>query len=247
MTKEEKVKRVRKIAIPVVAAVVLFALWKWLFPGPFAYAGTVEATEVDVPARVASVIAKVEVAEGSEVRKGQPLFRLACEDIGLAARLAEANYRRAEALLKSGSMPQAEYDRARFQRDDALLKRGWCRVSSPVAGTVLYTYFEAGEMVAPGARLATVADLSRVWAVFYVAEPLLARLKPGMKVKGRLPELKGRVFEGRLAHIREKAEFTPKNVQTREERTRLVYGVKVEFDNPDRILKPGMTLEAVLP
>ena len=243
----QKLKRVRMVAVPVAAAVVLFLVWGWLFPGPFTYAGTVEATEVDVPARVASVIATVEVREGQEVRKGQPLYRLACEDIGLSARLAESTFKRAESLYKSGSMPQAEYDQARFRRDDALLKQGWCRVASPVAGTVLYTYFEAGEMVAPGARLATVADLSRVWAVLYVAEPLLAKLKPGMKVKGRLPELKGRVFEGRLAHIREKAEFTPKNVQTREERTRLVYGIKVEFDNPDRILKPGMTVEAALP
>jgi len=92
-----------------------------------------------------------------------------------------------------------------------------------------------------------VADLSRVWAYLYVPEPLLAKLKPGMRVVGRLPEVGDRTFEGRLAHIREKAEFTPKNVQTREERTRLVYGVKVEFANPDRVLKPGMTIEVSLP
>jgi HlyD family secretion protein len=247
MTKEERLKRIRKIVMPVVAAAALFLLWRALFPGPFTYAGTVEATEVDVSARVASVIARVEVAEGTEVRKGQALFRLACEDIGLAARLAESNYRRAESLFKSGSMPQAEYDRARFQRDDALLRQGWCRVASPVTGTVLYTYFEAGEMVAPGARMATVADLSRVWAVIYVAEPLLAKLKPGMKVEGRASGAGSARFPGAVSHIREKAEFTPKNVQTREERTRLVYGVKVEFDNPDRVLKPGMTVEVALP
>jgi HlyD family secretion protein len=57
----------------------------------------------------------------------------------------------------------------------------------------------------------------------------------------------GRVFPGKVAHLREEAEFTPKNVQTQEERSRLVYGVKIHFDNPDGILKPGMTIECVLP
>ena len=54
-------------------------------------------------------------------------------------------------------------------------------------------------------------------------------------------------FDGQIISIRNEAEFTPKNVQTRDERTRLVYGVKVQFQNPTRILKPGMTIEVKLP
>ena len=143
-------------------------------------------------------------------------------------------------------MPQAEFDRIRFLREDSALKTRWLTIRAPLAGTVLNTYFEAGEMVGPGARVATLADLSEVWAWVYVPQPVLASLKLGGPVTGTLPELKGKSFTGRLAEIREKAEFTPKNVQTREERTRLVYGVKVVFPNPDRILKPGMTIEARL-
>jgi len=76
---------------------------------------------------------------------------------------------------------------------------------------------------------------------------MLVRIKPGMAVTGFLPEVKGKKLPGRIARVREEAEFTPKNVQTSEERTRLVYGVKIAFPNPDGLLKPGMTVEVRLP
>ena len=99
----------------------------------------------------------------------------------------------------------------------------------------------------PGMKLLTLADLGEVWAVVYVPQPLLAKLSLDMEVEGVLPELPGKRFKGRVSHIHSEAEFTPKNVQTREERTRLVFGVKVRFPNPDRVLKPGMTVEVRLP
>jgi HlyD family secretion protein len=70
-----------------------------------------------------------------------------------------------------------------------------------------------------------------------------------MKLKGYLPELNSREFDGKIIKINEEAEFTPKNVQTRSERTRLVFGVKVSFfdSNAEEILKPGMTIEVNLP
>jgi HlyD family secretion protein len=76
---------------------------------------------------------------------------------------------------------------------------------------------------------------------------MLARIRPGMAVEGVLPELQGRGFPGAVLKINDEAEFTPKNVQTRAERTRLVFGVKIGFDNPERVLKPGMPIEVTLP
>lgn len=75
---------------------------------------------------------------------------------------------------------------------------------------------------------------------------MLYRLKIGQRITGILPEASDRTFSGRIIKINEEAEFTPKNVQTRAERTRLVYGVKVRFDNPDLMLKAGMTIESAL-
>jgi HlyD family secretion protein len=98
-----------------------------------------------------------------------------------------------------------------------------------------------------GTRLFTVANLDSVWAYIYIPQPLLARIKLGMTVEGALPELKGRAFPGTVLKTSEEAEFTPKNVQTREERTRLVFGIKVGFPNTDHVLKPGMPIEIRLP
>jgi HlyD family secretion protein len=240
------IKRIRIAGGVIAALLIVLVLWRALV-GEFLYAGTVEATEVDISSRVSSVIAALEVKEGDSVRRGAVLVRLACEDVRLAAGLAEANWKRARNLYESGSMPQAEYDRIRYQRDDASVRESWCEITSPLPGVVLDTYHEPGELVGPGTRLMTLADLSEVWCYVYVPQPMLARIKPGMAVTGFLPEVKGKKLPGRVARIREEAEFTPKNVQTREERTRLVYGVKIAFPNPDGLLKPGMTVEVRLP
>jgi len=80
-----------------------------------------------------------------------------------------------------------------------------------------------------------------------VPHDALAALNTGMELKGYLPEAGDREFPGRVSVIQPEAEFTPKNVQTRKERTRLVFAVKVAFPNPDGTLKPGMTVEVKLP
>jgi HlyD family secretion protein len=234
-------------AASALAALCAAAAFRLLSEREFLYAGTVEATEVEICARVSSVISAFPAEEGRPVMKGEALVDLACEDLRLAADIAKKDYDRAVQLRRGGSMPEEAFDRSRYKSDDAALKVAWCSIRSPIDATVLTTYREPGELVNPGTRLLTLADLSEVWAVVYVPQPLLASLRADMPVEALLPEMKGRVFRGRVAHINEEAEFTPKNVQTRQERTRLVFGVKVKFPNPDRLLKPGMTLEVRLP
>lgn len=213
----------------------------------FRYAGTVEATETDLSARISGIIERYGAREGEPVKKGQVIAALDCADLRLAAGIAEADFKRAEELFKSGSVSRENYDRLKYRRDDSALKVDWCSVRSPVDGRLLYAYKEKGELVAPGAKLATVADLSEVWAYIYVPHDMLAKLSAGMEIKGYLPEAGDKEFPGRVSVIYPEAEFTPKNVQTRKERTRLVFAVKVSFPNPGGELKPGMTLEAELP
>ncbi len=212
----------------------------------FRYSGTVEATEIDLSARISGTITAYGTREGDRVKKGQTVADLDCSDARLAAGIAADDFKRAAELFKGGSVSKENYDRLKYRRDDSALKVEWCSIKSPVNGRTLYTYRENGELVAPGTKLATVADLSEVWAYIYVPHDLLARLKPGMEVKAFLPEA-GATFPGRISVIYSEAEFTPKNVQTRKERTRLVYAVKVSFYNPDELLKPGMTVEVQLP
>ncbi|HOX22362.1 MAG TPA: efflux RND transporter periplasmic adaptor subunit [Elusimicrobiales bacterium] len=213
----------------------------------FRYSGTIEATETDLSSRISGVIESYGAREGDTVKKGAVITSIDCDDLRLAAGIASEDFNRAEELFKGGSLSKENYDRLKYKRDDSALKVDWCAVKSPVSGRLLYSYREKGELVAPGTKLATVADLSEVWAYIYVPHDLLAKLKQGMELKGFLPEAGDKEFPGRISVIYSEAEFTPKNVQTRKERTRLVFAVKVSFPNPDEILKPGMTVEVKLP
>jgi HlyD family secretion protein len=239
----------KKILIGVgVAVVVGIAIKLIFFRAIFLYAGTIEATKVDVPARVTSVISKLSVKEGDHVQKAQALLSLSCEDYRLAQQIATQDYDRADRLFRGGSQSKETYDQMKNRKQDADLKVAWCDVTSPLNGVVLNKYHEEGEMVTPGTRLFTLANLREdIYAYIYVPQNLVATLKLGQKLPGYLPELNMQSFDGTITLVSDQAEFTPKNVQTREERTRLIYAIKVAFDNPEEILKPGMTIEVKLP
>jgi len=239
-------KRLIPILLLVGGAAYYFLVYKPAHPA-FTYAGTVEVDEVDVQPGVASPIGSLAVNEGDVVSPGQLLATLSCPDIHVAAGLASSDLKRNEQLYQSGSLAYSNFDHSRFADRDANVKLEWCTVAAPITGTVLTIYRHVGEWARPGEPIMTLADLRSVYAFFYVPQPMLALLKVGQTLPCTLPEMKGRVFQGTLAYIRPDAEFTPKNVQTQEERQILVYGVKVHFDNTDGTLKPGMYIEAQFP
>ena len=123
-------------------------------------------------------------------------------------------------------------------RADATLK-------SPVSGFVTAKLADAGEIVPPGTPIVVVTDLDHAWANVFVDEPLVPRLKLGQKVV--LVTDAGHRLDGTITYISPKAEFTPRNVQTAEERTKLVYRIKVTTDNREGVLKSGMPVEAEIP
>jgi HlyD family secretion protein len=118
-------------------------------------------------------------------------------------------------------------------------------VKSPVAGTVTARLVDLGELLAPRAPVVVVTDLDRAWANVYVDGPVVPRLAIGQTIP--LVTDASQRLEGRITFISPKAEFTPRNVQTAEERTRLVYRIKVTTDNRDGVLKSGMPVEAEIP
>lgn len=243
-------KQTKNILIVIAVLVVIGVAVKLIFfRGEFLYAGTLEGTKVDVSARLPSDIASVAVDEGDHVKSGDVLDKLACEDFLVDQELANINYARNQKLNKAGTVTKEVLDQLLNKKKDADIKVDWCTVKSPVSGTVLSRYHEPGEWVDPGTKLMTLADIKDIWAYIYVPQPAVASLKPGEKLTGILPEMNNKEFTGTILKINDEAEFTPKNVQTRAERTRLVFGVKVSFKgaNEDEILKPGMTIEMKLP
>lgn len=235
----------KKIIAAVAAVLIALVVISLLFfkSTPFRYSGVVEAVEIDVPSRLNEVAEKMHAEEGSVIKKGDTLAEFECKEPRLLLAIAEKEYKRASELLKTNAGSRGNYDLKKHNYDDAALKNSWCKVLSPIDGKVLYKYYREGEFVPAGRKVFTVADMREVDAWFYLPHDALAQLAPGMAVKGYLPET-GKTYEGVISVINDEAEFTPKNVQTRSERTRLVYGVKARFINDEKqTLKPGMTLE----
>ncbi|MDD2540204.1 MAG: efflux RND transporter periplasmic adaptor subunit [Desulfuromonadaceae bacterium] len=117
---------------------------------------------------------------------------------------------------------------------------------TPVQGVVLRKNVEAGETVIAGTPIFTIGDLEHPWVKIYVKENKLGLVKLGQKGEVRVDSYPGKVFTGTVTYISSEAEFTPKNVQTQEERVKLVFGVKVSVDNPHQELKPGMPADVTI-
>ena len=156
---------------------------------------------------------------------------------------AKANY---ELVKKQEKIERAE---ARKLQAEAALRLaetrfGYATLSAPLSGVVLSENVEPGEYVAPGTPVVTVGDLENVWLRAYINETDLGRVKLGQEALITADTYPDNVYRGRVSFIASEAEFTPKNVQTQEERVKLVYRIKIDAANPRMELKPGMPADA---
>lgn len=119
-------------------------------------------------------------------------------------------------------------------------------VISPLAGLVTQKLADAGEILAPRTAIVNVVDLDHAWANIYIDEPLVPRIRLGQPAT-LFTDAGGNGLKGTITFISPKAEFTPRNVQTSEERSKLVYRIKVSVDNAAGVLKQGMPVEADVP
>ena len=142
---------------------------------------------------------------------------------------------------------EAQLAQAKAAADLARLRVADARVAAPLASTLTKRYVEPGESVPTGGLLLTLADLERVRVKVYVTERDLAALKIGGPVEVLADAFPGRPFPGRIARLATEAEFTPRNLQTKEDRVKLVYETRVEVPNPEGALKPGMPVDVRLP
>jgi len=115
---------------------------------------------------------------------------------------------------------------------------------SPVDGVVLVKAADVGEILAPGTTVVTVGDIEHPWLRGYVNETDLGKVKLGSKATVTTDSYPGKVYQGRVTFISSEAEFTPKQIQTQQERVKLVYRVKIEIDNPQHELKSNMPADA---
>jgi HlyD family secretion protein len=169
---------------------------------------------------------------------------------------AEARYREAEARLKSAreqasvieagfrteeiAQARAELVRAEAAQSSAELRVQDTLLKAPSAGVVITRAQEPGAILQPGVTVLTVSLQKSVWVRAYVAGPNLGRLHPGMKVAVYTDSAPGKPYAGKIGYISPQSEFTPKNVETAELRTSLVYRLRVVVENSDDSLRQGM-------
>lgn len=156
-------------------------------------------------------------------------------------KLLQSGYRReavnaARAQLKEA---QAMVESAQVTLDDV-------QVRSPIDGVVTRKHAEAGETIAAGRPVVTVTDVAKPWVRVYIPEREIGRVRLNAPATIKVDAFPERAFEGRVTYVSAQAEFTPKNVQTQEERVKLVFAVNVTAANPDGILKPGMPADVAI-
>lgn len=160
-----------------------------------------------------------------------------------AARVARREVDKLKLDLKALNA-QAEQATAQLRvAEDDLMKS---RLHAPFDGFVTVKDVEEAEYVQPGTPVITLARLDRVWVRTYVPETQLGRVYLGQKAEVMSDTYPGKTYPGTVTFISPEAEFTPKNVQTTEERVKLVFRIKVTLDNPRQELKPGMPVDVVL-
>jgi len=230
--------------------------------------GNVEVTEVHAGFKVPGRVQNLYTDEGRTVIKGEKLAALESAELESMVNQGRASVRNAEAqfeksqkdleryttLHRDGVISSQQMDAAKtlyevavsqLQLSRAALRTADVRMKdavlyAPLNGMVLKKNIEAGETVGVGIVVFTIGDLESPWVKVYVKEDHMGVVKLGQRAEVRIDSFPQKRYEGIVTYISSEAEFTPKNVQTKEERVKLVFGVKVSVKNQNNELKPGM-------
>jgi HlyD family secretion protein len=161
-----------------------------------------------------------------------------------AVKAAEANL--LELKRREQELEARRADEARAKANLALIDTQLAETVavSPCDGVVLVKAADVGEVLAPGTSIVTIGDIDHPWLRGYINETDLGKVKIGSKAKVTTDSYPGKVYNGRVTFISSEAEFTPKQIQTQQERVKLVYRVKIEMENPNRELKSNMPADA---
>ena len=237
--------------------------------------GNVEVTEVNIGFKIPGRVISLYTDEGRMVNKGEKIAELDSAELESVVTQNRASVLNAEAqydkakndferfakLFQDSVISPQQMDTAKTAYDVAAsqlkisragLKTSEVRLQDSVIfatlnGLVLRKNIEAGETVGAGTSIFTVGDLENPWIKVYVKEDKLGLVKLGQAAQITTDSYPGKNYEGNVTYISSEAEFTPKNVQTKEERVKLVFGVKVSVKNVNNELKPGMPADVRIP
>ena len=206
------------------------------------------AQESQALAAVSSAQSQAAAAEANfstaddNYRRNQPLYQSGTISIQSFSQI-ENQMKAAQSQLAASkgmlAQAQAALSLARTQVGNAYIQ-------APVSGVMLEKNIEIGELALPGTPICKLGDIFRPYIKIYLPEKEYGKVKLGQKARISVDSYPGKAFEGTVSTIAGQAEFTPKDIQTKEERTKLVFAVKINLSNPQGELKPGMPADAVI-
>ena len=161
-------------------------------------------------------------------------------------KLAEGNLTKIDAVKQDIEVAAAQINSVNALLNQASIQLDYTQLKSPLDGVVTSRNIEPGESVNPGREVITVSDLARVDLKIFVDETEIGKVRPGQKVDIKVDTFPGKTYTGTVSFISPEGEFTPKIIQTKKERVKLVYLVKVSIVNPNFELKAGMPADAWL-
>jgi HlyD family secretion protein len=184
------------------------------------------------------------LAVASQVHRAEGQYDIAVA--GVAVAKAKLDELKAGPTAEELAVAEALVDQARSAISALETQIEKMTLHSPIAGIVTSRSAHEGEAAIAGATLLSVANLDEVKLTVYIPEDELGRVYLGQQVEVQVDSFPGRVFTGTVCYISQQAEFTPRNVQTEEERVNMVFAVRVRLPNQDHLLKPGMPADAVI-
>jgi HlyD family secretion protein len=251
----------RRPPIPVILIALLVVLgggfWWWTThtssagTGGLTASGEMEAREYQVAPALAGRVTEVRVAEGDSVTQGQELVRLDSEALTLQHEQAEQGVVAAKAAVSSAEEDGSDADvvaaKARLAQARAAVKLAevqlaYASVTAPRDGVVESVITNVGQNAAPGRTLVTVIDPTELFLRVFVPETEIGDVAVGQGATVTTDSSSDQ-YDGTVTHIASQAEFTPNNVQTEEQRVKLVYEVRVKVSDDSGTLKSGMPVE----
>ncbi len=161
-------------------------------------------------------------------------------------KLAEGNLIKIDAIKQDIGVASTQIHAAEASLYQASIQLDYTQLKSPMNGVITSRNIEPGETVTPGREVMTLSDLSRVDLKIFVDETEIGKVKQGQKVDVQVDTFPGKTYTGYVSFISPEGEFTPKVIQTKKERVKLVYLVKISIANPNSELKAGMPADAWL-
>ncbi len=257
----------RKRILPIVLVIAVLAgvgWWAWTTYGPqgtvatasdLGGSGTIEADQIAITPQASGRVVSAPAQEGVPVSQGDVLYRL--DDSLLKLNVAQArsgvtaaranydNVRKDDASTKADrAAAKAQWEQAKVAEKMARVQLGYATIAAPTAGVLSNLAVRAGENAVPGNTLAIVSDVANLYVTIYVPENRIGEVKVGQK--GTLSTDSTKDYAVEVTYISPQAEFTPASIETKDQRVKLVYQVKLRVTDADSALKPGMPADVVL-